>query len=90
MNTSRVVIRNIVLRGRRMRERLCREYPGVCRAIRIAFGEKYELLDKLICPYCGRQYRYQAALSHHIRRKHFAELMDDVDKVVELIKQRRR
>jgi uncharacterized C2H2 Zn-finger protein len=89
MNASRVVIRNIVLSGRRKRNRLCREYPGVCRAIRIAFGEKYELLDKLVCPYCLKQFRYQASLSHHIRRKHFAELMDDVEKAVTLIKQRR-
>jgi len=84
------IVRNLVLRGRRRRERTCRAVKGVCNAIRSVFGEKYELLERLICPYCGKQFRLQSRLSSHIRRYHYDELMNDVEKVVELIKQRRR
>jgi len=90
MNINNVVIKNIILRGRRRRVRTCGAVPRVCQAISDVLGEKYELLERLICPYCGKQFRLQSRLSSHIRRYHYDELMEDVKSVVELIKQRKR
>jgi hypothetical protein len=90
MNTNNVVIKNIILRGRKRRGRACRAAPRVCQAISDVLGEKLMLIDDLTCPYCLKQFKQLNALSIHIRRRHYAELMNDVEKVVELIKQRRR
>jgi len=90
MNTNKVVIKNIILRGRKRRGRVCRVAPRVCQAISDVLGEKLMLIDDLTCPYCLKQFKWLNALSIHIRRRHYAELTNDVEKVVELIKQRRR
>jgi hypothetical protein len=90
MRVDRASIKNLILCGKRKRDRMCREFPGVCKAVKHAFGEKFVLLEKLVCPYCLRQFKLQSRLSHHIRRKHYADLMADVEKALELFRQRRR
>ena len=90
MNINNIVIKNIILRGRKRRDRACRVAPRVCQAISDVLGEKLMLIDDLVCPYCLKQFNRLNALSTHVRRRHYAELMNDVEKVVELIKQMRR
>jgi uncharacterized C2H2 Zn-finger protein len=90
MRVDRVTIKNLILCGNRKRSRICSETPRVCKTLRDVLGEKLVLLEKLVCPYCGKQFRYQSRLAHHIRRKHYVDMMADVEEVVELWRSRRR
>jgi uncharacterized C2H2 Zn-finger protein len=88
MNSS--YIKKLLIGGGKRRKEFCRTYPNMCRLFKKIFAEKLELIDKLICPYCKKQFKALRTFSKHISNKHNGELMDDVYQFIDLWKKLRK
>jgi hypothetical protein len=90
MSRSPKYIKRLLLGGEERRREFCRTYPNMCSLFKKFFAEKLELINKLVCPYCNKQFKELRIFSKHVFSRHYEELMFDIYKFLDLWRMLRR